>query len=368
VRYITTRSVIAGTFAVGFLLAQEPKQESKPPDQELVLVPDIRETFAFVIAPASVQNGRGDIVNGLTPKDFELFDNGKLQSITEDVASHPISLVVAVQASANMDQLLRGIRKIGTLCNALILGEYGEMAVLSFDHRVQTLMDFTSDGDKVSDAFNKLKPGSSQSHLNDAAMAGVNKLRNRDKARRRILLVISESRDKGSIVGVRDVLTAAEFQNVVVYTVDVSHLLTSLTYHPDPPRPNGVPPEARLLPGGTVGTLTTDAQGAICCTPSMGDLSPIFPEIFTSVKGVFVSNPLEVYTKFTGGREYSYMTQNGLEQAISDIGQEIHSQYLLTYFPNNSDEGGYHQIELRVLKPLLKVTTRPGYWAAAKPK
>jgi hypothetical protein len=62
------------------------------------------------------------------------------------------------------------------------------------------------------------------------------------------------------------------------------------------------------------------------------------------------------------------MSQNGLEQAIADIGQEIHSQYQLTYFPNNSDEGGYHQIELRVLIPGLTVTTRPGYWAAARSK
>ena len=43
------------------------------------------------------------------------------------------------------------------------------------------------------------------------------------------------------------------------------------------------------------------------------------------MKGVFISNPHEVYTKYTGGREYSFMTQRGLEQAISDIGEEIHS-------------------------------------------
>ena len=148
----------------------------------------------------------------MSPLDFELYDNGKLQKITEDATSHPISLVVAVQASANMEKLLPDIRKIGSLFSGLVLGETGEMAVLAFDHRVQTMTEFTSDPDKISNAFKNIKTGSTPNHVNDAAMKGVNMLRTRDKARRRILLLISETRDSGSSMGVRDVLTEAEFK------------------------------------------------------------------------------------------------------------------------------------------------------------
>ena len=331
-------------------------------------VAHLRETFSFVAAPASVRDADGNVITNLKPSDFRLLDNGKVQNITEDVASHPISLVVAVQASANMEHLLLNIRKIGSLFTGLLLGEDGEMAVVAFDHRIQTLTDFTSDADKIGESFRKIKAGSSQSHLNDAAMDGVVKLRHRDRAHRKMLLLISESRDYGSVMNVRDVLTQAEFQDIVVYTVSVSHLLTSLTSHPDPPRPNGIPPEARTLPAGTIGTLTTQSQGVICCTPAMGDMSPMFREIFNSVKSLFVANPHKVYTKFTGGREYTYMTQSGLEHAIADMVEEVRTQYLLTYLPSTRDQGGYHQIELRVLRPGLKVTTRPGYWAAAKPQ
>ena len=49
----------------------------------------------------------------------------------------------------------------------------------------------------------------------------------------------------------------------------------------------------------------------------MGDMSPIFKELFTAVKAIFVSNPQEVYIKFTGGSGYSYKTQRGLEEAIT---------------------------------------------------
>lgn len=364
---MSVRNLMAGLLVAGLLAAQEP---SKPPTQ---VEPDpgdliFRQENVFVMAPVIVHDLRGNIVNGLTPLDFELYDNGKLQKITEDAASHPVSMVVAVQSSANMEKLLPGIRKIGSLFSGLVLGEVGELAVLSFDHRVQTMTEFTSDPDKISAAFMKIKSGSSPNHLNDAAMKAVNMLSTRDKARRRVLVLISETRDSGSEMTVRDVLTKAEFKDIAVYAVEVSHLLTSLTSHPDPPRPNGIPPEARTLPGGTIGTMTTDAQGQVCCSPAMGDWSPIFKELFTAVKAIFISNPQEVFTKFTGGREYSYMNQKGLERAITDIGEEIHSQYLLTYLPNNPEEAGYHEIEVKVLKPGLKVTTRPGYWSAAKPQ
>jgi VWFA-related protein len=259
-----------------------------------------------------------------------------------------------------MEKLLPGIRKIGSLFNGLVLGENGELAVLSFDHRVQTMTEFTSDPDRISDAFKKIKIGSTPNHVNDAAMKGVNMLRTRDKSRRRIMLLISETRDNGSQMGVRDVLTEAEFKDVTVYAVEVSHFLSSITSQHEPPRPSAIPPEARHLGGGVIGTPTTDSQ------QNMGDYSPVIKEIFTAVKAIFISNPQEVYTRYTGGREYSYKTQRGLEQAIADIGDEIHSQYLLTYLPNNTNEAGYHDIEVRILKPGLKVTTRPGYWSAAK--
>jgi len=298
-------------------------------------------------------------VNNLTALDFELLDNGIPQTITEDVTSHPISMVAVVQASANMEQLLPNIRKIGSLFTN-VLGENGEMAVLAFDHRIQTMSGFTSDADKISDAFKKIKPGSTPNHLNDATNQAVYLLRTREKTRRRIILLIAETRDSGSAATVRDVLTNQEFSDVVVYSVEVSHLLTSLTSKTEPPRPNAIPPEARQLPGGVIGTLTTDAQ------QNMGNYTPAFNEIFTAAKAIFISNPQEVYTKFTGGREYSYKTQKGLEQAIAGIGDEIHSQYLLTYSPTNKNVGGYHDIEVRVLRQGLEVHARRGYWSAAK--
>ncbi len=336
-----------------------------PPEQDISdedLGPVIRQTVVNVQVPVTVTDKDGNYVSGLTPVDFQLLDNGIPQKISEDVATHPISLVVAVQANATAQQVLPTIAKGSALFDTLVVGETGEMALLAFDHRIQTLTEFTSDPEQIKAAFNKLKPGSRPSHLNDAAMLGVRMLRNRGKDRKKILILVSETRDFGSAVNVRDVLTEVEFANVEVYAVEMNHFLNQITSQAEPNRPNPIPPGARPnLPMGTIQTGTTDAQ------TNMGNYVPIFKEIFTAVKGIFIPNALEVYTRYSGGREENFIGMNGLQDAVSRIGEEIHSQYLLTFSPSAKDEAGYHEVVVRVLpRPDLKVNARRGYWIASQ--
>lgn len=346
-------ALIAALGSAGYLAAQQAPAEPE--------VPVFKTETINILVPVTVTDrNSGSFVPGLTPLDFELYDNNVRQKITEDIASHPISLVVAIQANAGMEQLLPNIRKIGSLLSQLVLGESGEVAILGFDHRIQTLTDFTADPDRIDAALKKLKPGSTSSRLDDAAMEAVNMLKHRDQHQKRILLLISEARDYGSEIKTREVLEEMEFANVAVYSVDVSHFLTSLTSKAQPPRPNPIPIEGRRNPDGSLATYTTDAQ------MNMGNWVPAFKEIFTQVKGIFIKNPLEVYTRYSGGREYSFLTQKALERAISDIGEELHSQYLLTYSPTNKSDGGWHDIRVVVSKPGLEIRTRDGYWMAAK--
>jgi VWFA-related protein len=341
---------------------QEASRQEAPQDDQGGVI--FRDDVRFVVAPVTVKDKDGKNVTDLLAPDFVLLDNGKPQRVSMDVATHPISLVIAVQASAGLEKIIPQVQKIGPLISTLVAGESGEVAVLSFDHRIQTLTPFTSDPLKIDEAIKKLKPGSTSARLNDATMEAVNLLRNRPPNRKRILLLISESRDNGSEMRVREVLTAQEFANIMVFSVNMSHLVSALTSKGLPPRPNPIPPEARTLPGGTIGTATTDAQMAV------GNWTPVFKEIFTATKAIFVSNPLEVYTKYTGGREHNFVTQKGLEEAVADIGEELHSQYLLTYQLPPDAEGGFHEIEVRVRKPGLEVRTRNGFWIAgpAAPK
>lgn len=78
-------------------------------------------------------------------------------------------------------------------------------------------------------------------------------------------------------------------------------------------------------------------------------------------------NPLEVLTKHTGGREYSFLSQHDMEVVVSRLGEEVHSQYLISYSPNEKVrlQGGWHDIKVEVTRG-YKTRTRPGYWVAAR--
>ncbi len=351
--------VLLSLLAVISLIAQQ--NPAQPPAGGSVS-PTIRVSVNTVIAPTTVLDRRGNYMANLKAHEFTLYDNGKPQRIQVDYAFVPISLVIAIQKSANMESMLPKIQRTASMFQPLVVGEQGEIAILAFDHRVQTVQDFTSDAAKIETAFKSIKIGSTQSALNDATQAATRMLRHRPEGRRRILLVFSESRDTGSSAGAREVLTDLQLANVLVYSVDISHLLAAFTSHPQPPRPSPVPPSA--MPPQFGGAQTPDTANY---QNRMGNVIPAFVEIFKGVTGIFIDNPSELYSKFTGGKELSFKTERGLQDAIGQIGDEVHAQYLLTYSPNNKLEGGFHEIRVTIDRPELKVRTRPGYWMAARP-
>src|SRR5262245_9917012 len=114
------KQILSALLGITLVAQQQPKQE------ELI----IRENIKIVVAPTTVTRGDGSYVNGLEPKDFKLYDNEKLQVVEQDVSFIPISLVVAVQRSAQMEPVLSKIQKMNTLVENLILGEQGEVALV----------------------------------------------------------------------------------------------------------------------------------------------------------------------------------------------------------------------------------------------
>ena len=201
----------------------------------------------------------------------------------------------------------------------------------------------------------------------DSLEESIRMLSHRPKDRRRVVLLISETRDLGSEGKKKRVLTAAEINNVQVWAVDMSRFVELLTGKPKPPRPDTQPATARqgVLPGGVPATPTTVA--ATFQTGSRIEFIPLFKEVLKDVRDIFVDNPVELMTKGTGGEEFSFYNQRALENAIQRIGSELHSQYLITYTPNNPEDAGFHDIEVNVSGLRGgKVRARPGYWVAAK--
>jgi VWFA-related protein len=365
-RYIVHAALLAAFAALPFAIAQQPaKPPAAPPAMEEDMTPTFREGVQVVLVPTTVVDKHGDTVNGLMPQDFVLFDNDKEQKVNRDVTILPLSFVIGIQRSSNVEKLLPMIKKTGSVISNLLVGQDGEAAVMSFDHRIEVLQDFTRDLDKIDAALDKLKPGGMNNRLVDAVNQATFMLRNK-KDRRKVILLISETLDRSSESRPREVATALQLHNIEVYTINISRVVTRLTERPEVPRPDHLPPGARprigvAPPDPTSQNQISGAQGY------GGDMIPAFVEMFRGVKGLFIRNPAELFTDFTGGREFSFLTQRDLERAISRIGTEIRSQYVLSYVPNNKVEGGFHRIRVEVRKPGLKVSTRPGYWMAGVP-
>jgi VWFA-related protein len=341
--------------AVAFLLAAGVEAQAPAPEGE----PTFGVSVTNIIAPVLVTDRSGNIIDGLQPHDFHLFDNRVQQNIQVDVAFEPISLVVLIEKASRVEAILPQIKHLGTML-PVVMGDHGEAAVMAFDSRLTVMQDFTSDSDKVKAAVDKINAGNSGVRLIDAVDQAVAMLKKRPPNNRKIVLLVSETRDSGSEGRVREALISAQLANVPVYTVDITQLVVRLTEKPAPPRPNPIDVTGGI-PGvmGQANTPTTDFQNY---GPNMAQFGPVLMEVYRDAKGIFVENPSEVLTKGTGGEEYFFVKQKGLEDAVQRISQEIRSQYLISYHPSNATEPGFHSLGVTVDNPRYVAKTRPGYW------
>jgi VWFA-related protein len=359
------------TFVCGLVAAQTPPKpppapQSQQPAQDQLEMPTtfIKTTVEVVQAPVLVFDHDGNYVDGLQPHQFHLFDNGKEQNINVDVTYIPISLVICLQANAHVEGILPQVKKIGGLIAPMLIGDQGEAAVIAFDSRIRVMQDFTSDSDKITRSVKDLTAGSNSSRMIDAIAAATRMLRTRPNNRRRIILYIGETRDVSSETRLREALLDALYANVMFYPVDMSRLFSTLSAKPDPGRQDHREPAMHPMPSSVPATPTSVAQMYGTGGGGRAEFIPLMVEIFKDVKAIFKDNPVEAFTKATGGTEYTFYKQRGLEEAIQRIGAELHSQYFVSYTPNNKDEGGFHTLEVTVGS--YKTQTRPGYWLGTK--
>ena len=314
-----------------------------------------------VLVPTTVLDPDGHgYVNGIVPSEFELLDNNTPQKIQAEYSQLPMSVVLVVQANAEVEPVLPTLKKAGVLMHGLVTGQDSDVAVISFDHRIQHLQDFTKDPEKLDDAMQKLTAGSSSARLIDAVLAADTMLKQHDvqKNRRHVIVLISRNLDKGSESHLQETARQMQFDNAIIYCIDISRAYTALMKAMPYPRPEmgGIPPEAQGDIRGTPRSQTTVIQ------QQDGNALNTLPPMYHGIRDLFKKTPAEAFSQLTGGRMYSFVRQSAFEEAIADIGADLNSQYLLSYSPNNSNEPGFHTITVSVNRPGLKVLTRPGYW------
>ena len=342
-------------------------EEPAPGDSPILTVedqPTFRSTVDVVTVPVTVRGPKGDYVTALEKFDFKVFDNGKEQTIESfEVSFLPISMVICIQSSARVEKILPDVKKTAVLFTDMVLGEFGEAAIMAFDNRLRLMEDFTNDTEKIDKALKRITLGSAAVRLADAVYDAVRLLRRRPPNHRKIIVIISESQNNGSETSMGNALRWAQLENIMVYPVRLSTLSARILRGQQPKR-SPFPPGVNVRPSapGQVGTPTTIQQSGYDVT---GNVIPIVIDLVRGVKNLIFNNPLELLAEGTGGADYSPRTEDGLQESIIQIGEDVRSQYLLTYRPNNLNERGiFHRVRVEVAYNGLKVRNRVGYFHA----
>lgn len=298
--------------------------------------PTFRANVPVVLVPVTVADSKGRFVEGLTAADFRLLTDGREKEFRLDAADAvvaPLAIVIAVQtndlsAAANLK-----VRKVGSLIQPLITGNRGRAAVLGYGDTTVVLADFTKDPNLIQAAFQRTvaSQGSSAARQIDAVADAARMLAARPSSERKILILVGETKDRGSKTKLADALRLLEHDAVTVYAATWSAYETAFTT-----KGNDMPQSA--------GNSTDLLAG-------LGEIARLARQ-----------DSANALVKSTGGEKLGFATLKGLEKSLSRMGEELHSQYLLS-FPAQQVEPGFHTLAVRVLNRRgLTIRSRSGYW------
>jgi VWFA-related protein len=165
----------------------------------------------------------------------------------------------------------------------------------------------------------------------DAVAKAIEILRNRPVEGRSAIVIIGESKDRGSKVNLTSILPDLQRSGATVYCIEYSAFLTP---------------------------LTTKASEY---TPPEGGRGWILDSITETVHAM-KQDTGKILTVSTGGRTLKFETKSKLENDLIRLGTDIHSRYMLSFTPARSEESFHHIIVEVKNRPDLTIRSRPGYW------
>ncbi len=325
--------------------------------------PEIRVRSNLVVTPVTVVNSSGEFVFELAQSDFEILDNGVAQRI-EGYESEPrrMAVVIVVQTSRSIEALLKDIHRLGPVFSSLLLGPEGEAAVITYGDRVNLAQDFSADGDQLETTLGKIGPEGVHARLNDALMRAVALFERRSKTERRLIIAFSTGFDEASESTSEDILRRATGAEVAIYGLGFNPVKGLLTRRPRLSAPGPIDTNvARPIPPGGARTPSASVNVSDANIPVVDILDATGQVIRSAV----AKNPMEYYAGYTGGVFYSKWKKDSLDDHLSRIAAEVHSQYELAYIPDTLAQPGFHTIQVRVRRDGLKVRARAGYFYQA---
>jgi Ca-activated chloride channel family protein len=257
----------------------------------------------------SVRDADGHLVTDLTRDDFDIYEDGEKQPLTQFTRERvPVSLGVLLDISDSM--FGRPIADARAAVDRFLfdqLDHEDEFFVLAFNHKPHILTQWTQMPTVVRDALDSLKPTGGTA-VYDAVMEGMPMIAKRNRERG-ALLVISDGADTASNSMLKDVRFALRRSQAFVYAIAINS------------------PDRRVI-NGAVNPTT-----------------------------------LREITDESGGRTEVVTTSADVSAASARIAEELNHQYVMGFTPAHSADGKYHTLRVRTHNTTYKVRARSGYVA-----
>jgi VWFA-related protein len=268
-----------------------------------------------VTVTAAVRDRRGRVVRDLKSSDFEVLDTGAARDLRDFYSGEaPISLAVLLDISGSMavGGNIERARHAIELATHMLNGGDDEAALYTFDSKLEEIIPFTKDVDRIRRVSLEGKPWGLTS-LYDAIAAAAQSVAARAN-RHRALLVITDGVDTGSRLTAPEVSGIASSIDVPVYLLTVVSPLDH--------------------PGGEYGLIAVD--DATNDTATLSDLA-----------------------RWTGGNMKVASAPAHALEAIRDLFAELRYHYVITFEPGTRP--GWHPLEVRTRNKNLTVHARSGY-------
>ena len=305
--------------------------------------PTFRTQSNVVLVPALVQDKSGEIVCGLEAKDFIIEDDGVAQNVRLDEAaeSEPVSLVVAIQLGRRANFEIPRMHGLSAMLQPVLAQPGSKIAIVTFDSEVHAVENFTRNESLITGALNNLQPGDGGAAILDALNDSVKMLNGVPQDHKRVLLLISETRDHGSrSAKIEDVIKAIGDSNVVVYTLAFS------------------PAKSNVL-DTLKGANNPDLHPEQTEVHEGADVLALVELTINSMR----KNTARAVAFQSGGEYQMFGSAKGFDTRMNNFANHLHSRYLLSFQPSKP-RPGLHQLTVRLKEPgSATVLARTSYWA-----
>ncbi len=313
----------------------QPAQPQQPFDADPNLnPPTFRVSTSVVIVPTLVEKKGGGILYGLRPSDFAVYDNGVQQKIhvDDDIDMQPVSLVVCVERGRDAPLEFDKLRQLGPLLDLFVGGGHGEAALVVFDSKPVWADPFTPNTDVITRDLREIPPGDGGAAILDAVGYSVNLLEMQPPDHRRILLLVSESRDHGS--------HRFNIPQLVQRIGTSNTLVLSLVFSP------------------SKSEIIDWARGNTDGGAELNILAPLMMTI-----NAMRRNTPRTLAALSGGEYAPFTRVKGFNQRVDELADHARNRYIISFHPTDLTPG-LHRIDVRLKQDYgARVVARNSYWA-----